>query len=165
MASGTDAHSDILSLAQWDARVTSDGKVSVVDVIACVRQCSYKYAWEMYKRLLAEERIPKYEIRALPPRCVAVGHQTSANGRRLEGDPRRGRGDRDTPVATVAEMVQTIWQLPGTAELRSKCAKLTVHYLGGDETLVDEIRTNRAAQEELAATNPTHPARIFGEAR
>ena len=73
-------------------------------------------------------------------------------------------GDYDTPVATVAEMVQTIWQLPGTAEFRRNCAKLTVRYLGGDETLMDEIRTNRAAQEELAERNPAHPARVFGEA-
>ena len=39
-----------------------------------------------------------------------------------------------------------------------------VRYLGGDETLVDEIRRNRAAQERLARDNPTHTARVFGEA-
>ena len=78
--------------------------------------------------------------------------------------PRGGRGDRDTPVATAAEMVDIIWELPGTAEFRRNCAKLTVRFLGGDETLVDEIRANRAAQRVLAESNPTHPARIFGEA-
>jgi hypothetical protein len=36
--------------------------------------------------------------------------------------------------------------------------------LGGDETLVDEIRRNRAAQEQLASSNPSHTARVFGEA-
>ena len=61
-------------------------------------------------------------------------------------------------------MVEIIWQLPGTAEFRHNCAKFTVRYLGGDESLVEEVRANRAAQEELAASNPTHPARIFGEA-
>ena len=61
-------------------------------------------------------------------------------------------------------MVEIIWQLQGTAEFRRNCAKLTVRFLGGDETLVDKVRANKAAQEELAESNPTHPARIFGEA-
>jgi len=81
---------------------------------------------------------------------------------------RMGRGgardDQDTPVASVAEMVEIIWQLPGTSTFRSNSAKMLVRYLGGDETLVDEIRRNRAAQERLAASNPSHPARLFGEA-
>ena len=61
-------------------------------------------------------------------------------------------------------MVEIIWQLPGTAEFRRNCAQTVVRYLGGDEALVDEIRTNRAAQQHLAATCPDHPARLFGEA-
>ena len=39
-----------------------------------------------------------------------------------------------------------------------------MRFLGGDETLVDEIRTNRAAQERLAHSNPNHPARVLGQA-
>ena len=60
-------------------------------------------------------------------------------------------------------MVEIVWQLPGTAEFRRNCAKLTVRYLGGDESLVAEIQANRQAQEALAHTQPDHPARIFGE--
>ena len=67
-------------------------------------------------------------------------------------------------MATAAEMVEIVWQLPGTAEFRRNCAQTVVRYLGGDETLVDEIRRNRAAQEHLARDNPTHTARVFGEA-
>ena len=72
--------------------------------------------------------------------------------------------DQETPVATAAQMVEIVWQLPGTAEFRRNCAQTVVRYLGGDETLVDEIRRNRAAQEHLASSNPTHTARFFGEA-
>ena len=36
--------------------------------------------------------------------------------------------------------------------------------MGGDTTLVDEIAANRVAQEQLARHDPTHPARLFGEA-
>ena len=49
-------------------------------------------------------------------------------------------------------------------EFRRNCVLLTVRFLGGDESLVDEIRANRTAQKELAVTNPAHPARRFGEA-
>jgi len=61
-------------------------------------------------------------------------------------------------------MVEIVWQLPGTADFRRNCARIIVRYLGGDETLVEEIQINRAAQEHLAATNPDHPARLFGKA-
>ena len=67
-------------------------------------------------------------------------------------------------MATAAEMVEIVWQLPGTAEFRRNCAQTIFRALGGDEKLVDEIHRNRAAQEELARSNPAHPARVFGEA-
>jgi hypothetical protein len=61
-------------------------------------------------------------------------------------------------------MVEIIWQLPGTAEFRRNCAQVCVRYLGGDLSLVDEITANRAAQQRLAWEDPSHPARLFGEA-
>ena len=61
-------------------------------------------------------------------------------------------------------MVEIVWQLPGTADFRRNCAQLTVRYLGGDESLIGEVQANRRAQEELAVTQPDHPARAFGEA-
>ena len=60
-------------------------------------------------------------------------------------------------------MVEIIWALPGNAEFRRNCAQIAVRYLGGDETLVEEIRTNRRAQACLAQTQPDHPARVFGQ--
>ena len=61
-------------------------------------------------------------------------------------------------------MVEIIWALPGNAEFRRNCAQIAVRYLGGDETLVEEIRTNRKAQACLAQTQPDHPACVFGQA-
>ena len=92
MASDTDAPTGILELAEWDARVTSDGKVSAVDVIACIRQVSHTYAWETYNRPVEEERVPRCEMRALPPRCVSVNLQTSAKSGCLKVGRRGGRG-------------------------------------------------------------------------
>ena len=73
-------------------------------------------------------------------------------------------GHEQTPVATVHEMIEIIWQLPGTADFRKQCADLVVRYLGGDQSLIAEIQFNRHAQEDLAFTQPDHPARLCGEA-
>ena len=129
-------------------RKTENGKISVIDVISQIKNCSNKYASEIYKRLLEEERVPVCEIR----------HLTSAkNGR-------QNRSEYPTPIATGAEIIEIIWQLPGAAEFRRNCAKVCVRYLGGDETLVQEVRMNRRLQEQLQMEAPAHPARVFGEA-
>lgn len=130
-------------------RKTEDGKVSVVDVIAQVKQCAQHYAAKAYRRLLEEERVPQCEVR---------GIQKGANG------PRQNRNEYNTPIATVAEITEIIWQLPGATEFRQNCAKVCVRYLGGDESLVAEIRMNKRLQEQLREDAPEHPARLFGEA-
>ena len=153
---------DQLTLDNWDARRTHDNKVSVIDVIADVRSVSYDHAAHIYRRLLSEERVPECEKRLLPPRAHLSVSTPGATARRRSGG--FSGIAQSTPVATAAEMVEIVWQLPGTAEFRRNCAQTVVRYLGGDESLVDEIRRNRAAQERLARDNPTHTARVFGEA-
>jgi hypothetical protein len=78
----------------------------------------------------------------------------------------RGRGQRDTPIASLATMVEIIMLLPGStaATVRVEAAKLLVRYLGGDLRLVEEVQTLRHVQEELAGHAPRHPMRTFGEA-
>ena len=85
-------------------RKTGDGKVSVVDVIVQVKDCSAKYSSTAYKRLLAEERVPDCEIRSL---------MSSKCGR-------QNRSHYPTPIASAAEITQIIWQLPGANEFRKK---------------------------------------------
>ena len=135
-------------------RKTEDGKVSVVDVIAQVKKCTGNYAAQVYKRLLEEERVPKCEARNIvhtAPDC------TSARCN-------QNRNEYNTPIASAAEITQIIWQLPGATEFRQNCAKVCVRYLGGDESLVAEIRMNKRLQEQLREDAPQHPARLFGEA-
>ena len=129
-------------------RKTEDGKVSVVDVIAEIKHCSAKYASEAYKRLLAEERVPECETRLMM--SAKIGRQN--------------RSHYATPIATAAEITEIIWQLPGASEFRKNCAKVCVRYLGGDMSLVDEISRNKRLQEQLREEDPSHPARLFGEA-
>ena len=80
--------------------------------------------------------------------------------------PKKGRGGARTPipVASAEEIVRLLHALPGDSEFKRNAANVLVRYLGGDETLAAEVSENRAAQEQLAAENPDHPARIFGEA-
>jgi hypothetical protein len=133
-------------------RKTEDGKVSVVDVIAQIKDCKGKYASEVYKRLLAEERVPECEVRNI---AHIASERSSA---------KCGRPTTSTPIATAAEITEIIWQLPGASDFRKNCAKVCVRYLGGDESLVTEIRMNKRLQEQLREDDPSHPARLFGEA-
>jgi hypothetical protein len=151
----------LLDISSWDARKSPDGKVSVIDVIAHVTGKGTHSAAATYRRLLREERVPQCSMTPLPPRAFSIDGQFGARETRRRGG---ARFDAQTPVATEEEIVEIIWQLPGTAEFRRNCAKICVRYLGGDPTLVDEITANRAAQERLAVTNPRHPARMFGRA-
>ena len=133
-------------------RKTEDGKVSVVDAIAQVKKCTGKYASEVYKRLLAEERVPECEVRN-------IAHIASERSSAFCSRP-----TTSTPIATAAEITEIIWQLPGASEFRKNCAKVCVRYLGGDMSLVDEISKNKRLQEQLREDAPEHPARLFGDA-
>ena len=74
-----------------------------------------------------------------------------------------GRGQKPTPVTNVEGLVLLMNLLPGErcAQFRVAHAKTLVRYLGGDETLVEEIRAMRSAQENML---PDNPMRLFGEA-
>ena len=135
-----------------NVRKTEDGKVSVIDVISQIKKCSANYAAQAYQRLLGEERVPTCEVRN-------IAQRTS------EGSTARcSRPSTSTPIATAAEIIEVIWQLPGAVDFRKNCAKVCVRYLGGDESLVEEVRMNRRLQDQLQEEAPSHPARIFGEA-
>ena len=149
-----------ISIEDITARKTADGKVSVIDVIADITKKDFNYAAKMYRRLLEEERVPHCECRELAPR-IDISKDTKIP---TKGVGRGNASSHKTPVATVHEMIEIIWQLPGTADFRKRCADLIVRYLGGDQSLITEIEFNRRSQEDLALTQPDHPARLFGEA-
>ena len=137
-------------------RKTPDGKLSVVDVIRQMKSCTAHYAAQLYKRLVDEERVPGCEQRSI---AHTASESTGGESARTQC-----RASYRTPIATAAEIIEIIWQLPGASDFRRNCAKVCVRYLGGDESLVDEIRANRRLQEQLREEEPDHPARIFGEA-
>ena len=123
-------------------RKTLDGLVSVIDVIAIVKKRDHNYAAKTHRTLLAEERVPEASMR---PYGSLVHFLRGTNSPPLKGVV----ACTMTPVATADQLVDIIWSLPGTRDFRRNCATVCVRYLGGDETLVDEIRANRQAQQRL----------------
>jgi len=83
-----------------------------------------------------------------------------------------GQGQRDTPVAQLATVVEIIMLLPGrmAALVRQKCAEVFVRYLGGDLSLIGEIVKLNHVQAALATIPPEElspvqqVARVFGGA-
>ena len=73
-----------------------------------------------------------------------------------------GPGQRLTPVTDARGAVTIINLLQGrnAATFRAASADVFVRFMGGDPTLIDEIRRNAEAQALLPASNP---ARLFGE--
>jgi hypothetical protein len=71
-----------------------------------------------------------------------------------------GARQRETPIADARGVVHIIFFLPGprAAAFCYKCSDLIVRYLGGDESLIDEIRQTRVAREQLPGD---HLLRVF----
>ena len=115
-------------------------RVSVIDVIKAVGDVQHpRSAWR--------------DICSAHPEAVALTH----------GFKFPGRGQNLTPVTDARGLVIIIFLLPSrkAARFRAAGAELLVRHLGGDETLVEEIRRNRERQAQLPDSDP---ARMFGEA-
>lgn len=71
----------------------------------------------------------------------------------------QGKGQRKTPVISVQGMVKLLFLLPGETakQFRSKSAETMIRYLGGDLTLIDEIK--KIDQEHI--NNPNNIAQVF----
>jgi hypothetical protein len=103
-----------------EIRITSDKQISVFDFIKVVGgQVKPKNVW--------------YELEKKYKNEVALfsGHFKF-----------KGPGQKDTPVINVQGMVKLLFWLPGETakQFRSKSAETMIRYLGGDLTLIDEIK-------------------------
>lgn len=77
----------------------------------------------------------------------------------------QGQGERETPVADIKGIVEMLLLVPGqrAAKFRKNVVDVFVRFVGGDETLVEQIRGFAHVQRFLQANNPNHPATAFGE--
>ena len=69
-------------------------------------------------------------------------------------------------MANLPTIVEIIFLLPGktAARIRSEAAKLIVRYVGGDLSLVQEVRQMAHVQKLLGETEPDHPLCLFAAA-
>ncbi len=112
-------------------------KGSVLDVVQLVTGCDQRHASHNFQRLV--DNYPE-----LHSRCVDFKFP--------------GRGQRPTPVAHLRDLVEIAWLCPGrnAAEFRRTGAVTLCRTLGGDLSMIDEIRARRAVlsdedQEALLA--------------
>jgi hypothetical protein len=78
-----------------------------------------------------------------------------------------GKGQRATPVAKdLKTLLQVIFMLPGreASLVRQAAAEVFIRFMGGDLSLVGEVKRLHEAQAFLRENDPGHPMRVFGEA-
>ena len=116
----------------FQLRATPNNWPALIDITMIFTGLNNNQAGKVVRRLLEEH--PEF--------------QSSRLKFKFEG---RGRQTIDVVPLTVA--LDFAFLLPGkaAAQMRRQAAALVVRYLGGDVTLVDEVYTNRHAQESLAA--------------
>jgi hypothetical protein len=127
----------IFSGREHEIRITPDKKISVFDFIKVVGgQKNPKQTWSNIQNVHIEE-VVQY----------------------LDHFKFEGCGQRMTPVISVEGMVKLLFWLPGESakQFRSKSAEVMVRYLGGDTTLIDEIRTI----DKEHVNNPDNIAQVF----
>ena len=129
----TPSHNPVLALDVMNVnsryfeglRIMSDGRISVIDVVAKVFECSPNYA---------SEKLRNSEVHEI---LVNLGkYQFPGNGQRL------------TPVATLTDIMRIISALPGNQAdaLRAQQVEITIRARAGDRHLEDAVRHNRATE-------------------
>jgi hypothetical protein len=121
-----------------EIRITPDKMISVFDFIKVVG--GQKDQYSTWNRLIIEH---KQEIQAF-----CQDHQFQ-------------KGKKKTPVINVQGMVKLLFWLPGemAKQFRSKSAETMIRYLGGDLTLIDEIKMIDQEHQD----NPNNIAQVFRE--
>lgn len=121
----------ILEGVRWDAE---SRRGSVLDVVKLVNQCTRENASHLFQRLSNDHPY-------IVSDCTHLQFP--------------GKGQRATPVAPLKTLVEIAWLFPGkrAAEFRRAGAATMCRVLGGDLSLVDEIRERHGAigSEERAA--------------
>jgi hypothetical protein len=122
-----------------EIRITSNKMISVFDFIKVVG--GQKDPYSTWNRILNEH---KDEVQAF---CTNLKFP--------------GSGQKLTPVVNVQGMVKLLFWLPGETakQFRSKSAEVMIRYLGGDLTLIDEIK----AIDQCHVENPNNVAQMFRE--
>ena len=129
--------SGIFEGREHEIRITSDKMISVFDFIKVVSgQENPRVTWNNIKKKYKNEVVGFLYNLKFP-----------------------GSGQKLTPVVNVQGMVKLLFWLPGelAKQFRSKSAETMIRYLGGDLTLIDEIKTI----DQQHIDNPNNIAQVF----
>jgi hypothetical protein len=151
-----------------DVRTTNEEikRVSAIDVIKLVLKTSNKSASTILNRIQAENSEVSTICRHWKfPGTFVLSAAQHARLIKMQAIFHSGARQRETPVVDAHGLVTILNLLPGkrAAEFRAKSADIIVRYLGGDETLISEIKDMRRMQEELRNVQPDHPVRFFAD--
>lgn len=116
-------------------RITQDKRVSVIDVIMIICECSRDDAGKNFRRLLNDHP----DVRTICPSFKF-----------------KGQGQNDTPVTDDKGIYEIIMILPSkkAASIRKRFAELIGRYLRGDQSLHEEIDSNYDFQQSLTDDSP-----------
>lgn len=118
--------------------------ISIVDVLCAVSNISPGASRMQLNRLASKDSSITARIRA-------------------EKNPNGGGAVQCADIKDVVFIVSHIDNNAIAGWFKNQGAETLTRLLGGDVTMIDEIRANRERQETLAVENPEHPARLFGE--
>ena len=132
-------------------------RVSVYDAIVAVTGQSRHAARAIYARLVSDFPETKSEVATNLDDC-RPSRSDASNMYKFDG-PRQ----RETPVTDAKGIVMIVNLLPGkeAANFRVASAAVMVRYLGGDDTLIAEIKANAVAQCDMP---PDDAMGLFGQA-
>ena len=126
-------------------RMTPEKQPSLIDTISVLTRKSKHESAKVWRRL--EGQFP-----TLGPKCPHAAF------------PNHGR---ETPVAgDLKTLIQVIFLLPGreASLVRQAAAEVFIRFMGGDLSLIQDVRRMNEIQSFLRENDPEHPMRVFGEA-
>ena len=133
--------------AEFRLRMTPDKKwVSVYDILKSIGYVNPQNEWKrIFEKHVSEVVSPWYNLVNVHEKHISEVGNFHSNFKFS------GKGQRDTPCLNAMGVVKLItsW-LPSssiTKKFRDKAAEIVVRYLGGDETLVEEVKSIRSSIE------------------
>lgn len=127
-----------------EVRTTPDGRISVYDGIKFT--CAQEDPYNVWKRLSVEHS-------EVPAKCRNFKFP--------------GRGQRETPVATLQVFTEILVLLPGkvAAKVREQAVSTLIRAMNGDPTLVDEImsRMNPEDLREVELSAKARREKAYGD--
>jgi hypothetical protein len=123
-----------------------------------------KYASAIdFIRIVSESKQPKCVWNSVKKEMAAFSDQRSQQDYlMLKSYQFIGQRQKPTPVVSAQGIIELLFLIPGrkAKEFSRQCCDILIRFMGGDETLVDEINLNRNAANGAETSNAFFKANI-----